>query len=444
MVETQLTQQTPHDYVLQSFIIHSHRHSKPVDVAGNVVMFQIYEDINKPYLTGNFILHDDIRFADGIKLNGTELVEITLTQPGVDGVPVTLNFMITTIDDTQKTSDNVEILTLSMIEQNLFNNSLKEFSKAYQGKPSEIIKKICMDQLGLGVDMPEVSEAQSSMKIVIPFQNAFSACSMMLGRMTTINGLPYYLFRTMKHENLQLKSLEEMMLQSSWNKQPYVFSNASKSQSQQRLTTENIFNVEKYSSSNMDGIFDMVVGGMVGSTYTIVDAGSGASESFHHNLDDTYRMLTNLGIIETTEEPTIATGTYGIDNVEMEKMSNVISHGLIFNNTYNNHKNFHQELYGSELKLMVTKRAIQSLLNKGVVKMQVPGLPFLVDQEHRSLGTNVDLITMSNNTDVDATGDKLIDKRRSGKYMIFGARHIFDENDQHRTNIAISKLGSGK
>ena len=444
MVETQLTQQAPHDYVLQSFIIHSHRHSKPVDVAGNVVMFQIYEDINKPYLTGNFILHDDIRFADGIKLNGTELVEITLTQPGVDGVPVTLNFMITTIDDTQKTSDNVEILTLGMIEQNLFNNSLKEFSKAYQGKPSEIIKKICMDQLGLSVDMPEVSEAQSSMKIVIPFQNAFSACSMMLGRMTTINGLPYYLFRTMKHENLQLKSLEEMMLQSSWNKQPYVFSNASKSQSQQRLTTENIFNVEKYSSSNMDGIFDMVVGGMVGSTYTIVDAGSGASESFHHNLDDTYRMLTNLGIIETTEEPTIATGTYGIDNVEMEKMSNVISHGLIFNNTYNNHKNFHQELYGSELKLMVTKRAIQSLLNKGVVKMQVPGLPFLVDQEHRSLGTNVDLITMSNNTDVDATGDKLIDKRRSGKYMIFGARHIFDENDQHRTNIAISKLGSGK
>ena len=56
MVETQLTQQTPHDYVLQSFVIHSHRHFKPVDVASNVVMFQIYEDINRPYLTGNFIM----------------------------------------------------------------------------------------------------------------------------------------------------------------------------------------------------------------------------------------------------------------------------------------------------------------------------------------------------------------------------------------------------
>ena len=443
MVETQLTQQSPHDYVLQSFIIHSKRHPKPVDIAGNVTMFQIYEDINKPFLTGNFILHDDIRFVDGIKLIGTELVEITITQPGVDGVPVTLNFMITTMDDTQKTSDNVEILTFSMIEEPLFKNSCKQFSKAYQGKPSEIISKICMDQLGLGVDMPEVSEAQSSMKIVIPFNDAFSACRMMLGRMTTIDGLPYYLFKTMKHENLQLKSLEEMMLQSSWSKQPYVFSNASKSQSQQRLTTENIFNVEKYSSSNMDGIYDLVVSGMVGSTCTIVDAGSGASESFHHNLDDTYRMLTNIGIIEPTEEPTVATGTYAIDNVEIEKMSNVESHGLIFNNTYNKHKNFHQELHGSELKLMVTKQAILSLLNKGVVSMQVPGLPFLVDQEHRSLGTNVDLITMSNNADVDATGDELIDKRRSGKYMIFGARHIFDENDQHRTNIAISKLGSG-
>ena len=51
---------------------------------------------------------------------------------------------------------------------------------------------------------------------------------------------------------------------------------------------------------------------------------------------------------------------------------------------------------------------------------------------------------MSNITNFEAKGDELIDKRRSGKYMIFGARHIFDENDQHRTNIAISKLGSGK
>ena len=136
--------QTPYEYVLLGFVIHSHNHTKSIDVKNNVIMFEIYESIHLPYLTANFILHDDITFVDGVKPNGTELVEITVGQPSVDSPPITLDFIFSSITATEKSSDNVEIVKASLIEQCAFNNTLKQFSKSYQGKPSKIIQKVCM------------------------------------------------------------------------------------------------------------------------------------------------------------------------------------------------------------------------------------------------------------------------------------------------------------
>jgi hypothetical protein len=78
-----------------------------------------------------------------------------------------------------------------------------------------------------------------------------------------------------------------------------------------------------------------------------------------------------------------------------------------------------------------------------MVKMQVPGVPYLFDGTNRSIGTNIDFLITSNILDPSEI-EGAIDKQRSGKYMISAARHIFDDNNEHRVNLEINKLGTLK
>ena len=444
MTEAVSHQQSVFDFVLDSFIIHSHRHQDPIDVTQNVSVFDIFESIEKPFLTGSVIIRDDMRLYDGTKINGTEVCEVVLSQPSTDAVPVFLTFVIQYVKGTQKVGDTVEMLDLKLIEQSAFHSNLKQFSKSYQGTPTEIITKICKDQLGLAIDPPRIQESQGAMKVVIPYLRPFEACNMILRRMSTVDGLPYFLFKTIKDEPLQLKSFEELVETDSWTQQLYVFSNSNAKSALNDLSVNSLFNVENYQANGTDGIFNLIKTGGVGSHYMVTDMTSGQSEKFKHNLDDLYNTLYAIGILKDEEESDIATGVYEMDNVPVEEMNSVNVHRLISNNTYNDIKNIYEETDAGSLKLDATRNALFKLLNKSAMSITVAGMPYLLDDENRSIGRNFDFLYTANNSHNPESSDDLLDKKRSGKFLIYNARHVFDENEQHRTSLMGVKLGQLK
>ena len=434
-------QQSPYDFVLQEFLVHSHRHDKPIDITTSISLFEIFENIERPYLTGNVIMRDDMRFYDGVKINGTELCEITLSQPSLDTVPVTLKFIIQYVKGTQKVGDQVEKIDFRIIEQNAFNSMINQFSKSYQGTPEQIIQNICKDHLSVDVDMPKIKCSQSPMKVIIPYMNPYQACAWILERMSTSDGVPYFLFKTIKDKNLQLRSFDEMSRGKSWNKLPYTYATANLTSTSGTISSEQIFNVEACSQHGSEGIYDLISNGSMGSKHTITDMGSGQSETFQHNLSDTYKSLEDIGMLPKGIEPSVTTGVYEMeDGSALEQMNNRNFHRLISNNTYNDWKNIYEEFDKASLKLDNTRRVIKKLLNKSSINITVPGLPYLLDEKNRSLGENIDFIYIANNTAADTDGD-MIDKKRSGKYLIYAARHVFDENEQHKTNLMGVKLG---
>ena len=441
MSEAITKQQSPYDFVLESFIISSPRHNKPIDVTTSISIFEIFENLDKPYLTGNVIMRDDMRFYDGVKINGTELCLITLTQPSLDAVPVTLKFVIQYVKGTQKVGDQVEMIDFRIIEQTAFNSMINQFSKSYQGSPEQIIQNICKDHLSVDVDMPAVKCSQSPMKVIIPYMNPYQACAWILERMSTSDGVPYFLFKTIKDKNLQLRSFDEMSRGKSWNKLPYTYATANLTSTSGTISSEQIFNVEACSQQGSEGIYDLISNGSMGSKHTITDMGSGQSETFQHNLSDTYKSLEDIGMLPKGIEPSVTTGVYEMeDGSALEQMNNRNFHRLISNNTYNDWKNIYEEFDKASLKLDNTRRVIKKLLNKSSINITVPGLPYLLDEKNRSLGENTDFIYIANNTAADTDGD-MIDKKRSGKYLIYAARHVFDENEQHKTNLMGVKLG---
>ena len=441
MPEPITAQQSPYDFILESFIITSHRHDKPIDVTTSISIFEIFENIDRPYLTGNVIMRDDMKFYDGVKINGTELCEITLSQPALDAVPVTLQFVIQYVKGTQKVGDQVEMIDFRIVEHTAFASSIHQFSKSYQGTPEQIIQNICTDHLSVDVDMPKIKCSQSPMKVIIPYMNPYQACAWILERMSTSDGVPYFLFKTIKDKNLQLKSFDEMSRGKTWNKLPYTYATSNLTSTSGSISSEQIFNVEACTQHASEGIYDLISNGAMGSKHTITDLGSGQSETFQHNLSDTYKSLESIGILEKGIEPSVTTGVYETsDGLALEQMNNRNFHRLISNNTYNDWKNIYEEFDRASLKVDNTRRVIKKLLNKSSINITVPGLPYLMDEKNRSLGNNIDFIYIANNTSIDTDAD-MIDKKRSGKYLVYAARHVFDENQQHKTHLMGVKLG---
>ena len=66
------TRQHAGDYKLESIIVTSHSHDVPIDITAHVDEFEIFENINSQHLTGSFMMKDDMRFYDGVGINGTE------------------------------------------------------------------------------------------------------------------------------------------------------------------------------------------------------------------------------------------------------------------------------------------------------------------------------------------------------------------------------------
>ena len=77
------------------------------------------------------------------------------------------------------------------------------------------------------------------------------------------------------------------------------------------MTAPNIYNVERFDGGTLkSGIADLLLDGMMGSEATVIDAGSGAKESFKHNLESTFDMLKSIGVIDNDYEGSVGTGKY--------------------------------------------------------------------------------------------------------------------------------------
>ena len=180
------------DYRILNFDVYSHRHQEKINIAQHVDELEIYENINLPYLTGTFSMKDDMRFYDGVGINGTEVIEITLESPENPANTILKRFSIVKITSTAKAADNIEVLEIKIAENSLFNNNLMQINKVYSGTPDIIVAKILKDNLNLDMDLPLIKPYQKSLKVVIPYMTPFDAALWVCSMMSTQLGLPYF------------------------------------------------------------------------------------------------------------------------------------------------------------------------------------------------------------------------------------------------------------
>ena len=124
-------------YVFELIEIDSERLDTPIDIRGLVTDVEMFEHLDKSYMTGKIVLLDSIRLLEGLDLIGGERVTITISGSAETDVPFTNNFHIVQVE-TYKGKDNIQTVILNLIESHAFESNLKNINRYYTGKASEI------------------------------------------------------------------------------------------------------------------------------------------------------------------------------------------------------------------------------------------------------------------------------------------------------------------
>jgi len=437
------------DYNIVSFIVHSHIHEDPINIAMHIGEIEIFENIELPYLTGTFNMKDDLSIYDGISWNGTEMIDITFESPENIGNLITKRFTVAEIIDTKKATDNVEAAEIKIIETNAFNSSIMQINKCYTGTPDQIIKRILKDNLDMEMeedDMPNIKSFQEPMKFVVPFMSPFAACEEIRKKMATNLGLPYFLYSTLNNKNLQLKSLEEMLITPSINSAaPYRFSQSFNQSTTSIAADENVINVSAYSSKHKQNTLALMKSGSTAGQHSITDMTSGQTVKYNFDIDELFSDMAQLELIRKDTIP-VHHSKYKFNGKLMNEYNTKNKHKIVMNDTYAGINNIHQETNAAAFRLEACNNALRNMLFKTSMNIRVPGRLYLIGA-NASLGRQIDFIYPSNNTlttgSTSVTASEIEDKKRSGVFIIYTARHHFNDQ-QHNVDMTCVKLGNRK
>ena len=90
------------------------------EIENIITDIEIFEHIDKPYLTGLVSFLDTAGIYDKMRFKGAESFHLALKYPEDDGPTVNRSFIINGIVDTAKNNDKSEIITFKIIEERGF------------------------------------------------------------------------------------------------------------------------------------------------------------------------------------------------------------------------------------------------------------------------------------------------------------------------------------
>ena len=178
---------------------------------------------------------------------------------------------------------------------------------------------------------------------------------------------------------------------------------------------------------------------------SITDATSGQLIDYSFDVDTLFQDLSETEIIDVDHEP-VFHALYDFNSKPMNEYNTFNSHRIVSNQTYNGVSNIYEETSTGAYRLHACKNALHNMMMKSSINIRVPGIMYMVGA-NASIGRQIDFIYPANNTNIigqsSASDEDVIDKKRSGTYIIYTARHHFNDT-QHNVDMSCVKLGNRK
>ena len=420
--------ETPFDYELERAIITSPQFNDgaTLDIKNVITDIEIFEHLDKPYLTGNIILVDDNNIYNNVNFSGSEKISLRFRLPDADATPIDKDFIIEKTIKNARGNDKQSAILFHIVEQHAFDSTIINVNKAYTGKPVEIIQKIITDNLGKEFSTPIILDAQEPMKVLIPNLTPLQAATWIRDRATTIDGVPFYFFATLANDKLHIIPLDDM-LATAPDSRPYVYSQISASLLVSRSIDEQAYLIQEFSTRSNDNIISLVKMGYVGSQnyfYNSITGNFVDNRGTFFNLSEVLNTLKNKDIIRNNQNQFGYASNYKLNNVSFTQLKSVVRTDITPTNTYNNINNYNQAPDANKHKLKIVSEALRELIVRNSIDIALPGRNFLNGRYSNTIGNQIRLRFLSTST-ASRPGTEQIDTKKSGDYLMYAVKHHF-------------------
>ena len=422
---------------------------KVVDVRGNIVEVNLFENLYKPYVDSTIVLIDDFGLKNSLNIQGTERLKLVLGDAENPEEPVVVKyFFFSKINDTQKMNERSELLSISLVEEHVYIDAIKQFSKSYTDELENIITSIADNELGKTVvkSLFEPS-VQGPRKIIVPYLSPLEAIQWLRDRATTRTGSPIFLSGSLYTNSLVMSSLDGLLREDVINdKLPLRYSSAISGVDADQDQLRPYYEIMSFKEVDAENSLALYENGAIGSFYASIDAGTGVLAGDHISVRDILDEFYTNKLISADTNQSIFDPSLEIDGKLSDEYNSLHIHQVVSSNTYNQFKSYHDEtsLLGEnnsliESRLKAKNKIIRTFLKKNIIDIGMNGSLFFKGKI--SVGRKLRLLFLNSNVqgDLKDTNDQ-IDKRKSGDYIILATNHRLAD-EKHTTILRLTKLG---
>lgn len=444
------TQSQRQQFVIKEAFITSDRTSDERDISKYIAELNIYEDINKPYITGTIAVMDDAGiFGNQINFKGTET--LTLVIEGVDPdnpMEFTHSFLMESVAEILKPNEKTEVYIINLIDKYTYFDAAIKLSKSYRGRIEDIVTAILVSELDKTVDRSytQFQSVQDNIKVILPYLSPIKACQWLINRATTKTGSPYFLYASLYDENIRIADFDTVYSVTPFNAQlPLLYSPALTNKLSQLPAIYQSTAIKEVRFEDFQNTFRAINCGAIGSELISTDINSSEKLKVHHKVRDTLSRLKQEGVIPSDSKQNVFDDKQVFEDddnnpIYIDDVNARVFHKLISKGTYNQFSSYHEMKTLSDVGDILRNISIRSLLEKNMIEIYLPGTLFL--QRKVTVGDTVAVNFLNSDVVLEKLNDETkLDKEKSGNYLIYAIRHTFI-GTQHDVTMSITKLNT--
>lgn len=397
--------------------LNSSRAFQPLDIRNVITDFEVYEHIDKPYITGKLVVNDAQRVYERFDFQGGETFTVEISRSHNQKIPsITKTFIVDEVIDAGRVNETVQTLMLHLIEDVGFSDVLANVNRSYTGQPQTIMQKISTEYLDKEIIDNAADNVENSMRVIIPNLSPIEAMAWLKNRSTTVEGYPFFLYSTFAVNKYYLMDLGSLL------SQPVINKDAAFTYSQGVEVSETgsrLFKIHDYKLANVENISSLIHAGYIGANHSFHNITTGSSETI--KFDVHFDIYNKIDFNKRQKRPLISTELKHKDKILSDFESRNISN-VFATRSFNDVKSYGEENTRDEQKRSVVANAMKHLLTKAPMEITVEGREFLNGSSNYSIGNNIKVIFKG--TADDGPSVK-IDRKMSGDYIIHSARHVF-------------------
>jgi len=418
-----------------------------IDVRAMIGELNLFETLEKPYLTGTVLLLDDKSIMDKLNFRGTEKITIEISsvadinEPRIGGPEgKEKTFLMTKIEKTIRTNDKTEVNLITLVEEHFFFDKLIKVSKSYTAYLEGIMTEIFVGSLNKNVDQSYLTKsAQGVRKINVPYMHPLEAVDWIRDRATTELGGPFFTYSSVFDNNIRIASLDGLLGKSSFNSRtPFIYSSAMAQKSEDLSEEQRSFLIEGFKMSASEDSMKMVSKGALGSLYTNTDIGTGLTSRDRFSIRDILSEMKSRDLIPPESSQSVFDENQFFINKYADQYDSKVYHQITSSGTYDKFQGYHDVTDSREHTLKLKNISIRNALYRNMLNVVVPGVAFMYAKISVGDIMRCQFASSVDDAKVNDT-ESLTDRQKSGDYLIYAVRHMF-RGTKHSASVNITKL----